>query len=222
MTDQPTSPYAPQSSPQPTVHQAPVRPALGRRAKRGALWAGAVGFNVLTLGFYLLILPVVFLLFGALVATIVSGVGSAAGGEKGLDGVQQFLDSANLSPLAIIGVVVAIVGLAIMAGALFTSAGILKGHGIRHPWAVTWAGAGIAIVGYWCVGWIPGLLLQLAPHVLGGNGGNQGLGLGIVGGASFVVALAVNTVLGWLAWWWMAHAMRPDAASAVSAMEMQE
>jgi hypothetical protein len=32
------------------------------------------------------------------------------------------------------------------------------------------------------------------------------IALGIVG---FLLSLAIHVVLGWLAWWWMAHVLRP-------------
>ena len=38
--------------------------------------------------------------------------------------------------------------------------------------------------------------------------------IAVTGGVGIIVAIVVNSVIGWLAWWWMAHAMRGAAPVA--------
>src|SRR5690606_26967242 len=83
----PTPPAAPEphqtqepSAAQPTqpVYQQPqyapreVRPPLTKRAKTGATWAGIIGFNLLTVGFFVFLAPLALLAMGSLVQWAVS------------------------------------------------------------------------------------------------------------------------------------------------------
>ncbi|HEU4850412.1 MAG TPA: hypothetical protein VFS93_08380 [Terrimesophilobacter sp.] len=199
-----------------------VRPPLSTREKRGAFWAGAVGFNVLTLGFTLVVVPLVVAAFGAFFAILFEQV-ARSGDELGTGflAVRGFFASFDYGIVAIIGLVVVIVGLAIMTAALVASRSILRSHGTTRPWAVTWAGAGIAIIAYWLVGWIPTVVLQFLSGALTAAGLDGWANFGTTGLLGLLLALAVNAVIGWLAWWWMAHAFRPASAGAVTAERAQ-
>lgn len=222
--DNPPPPYGapgPQAyTAQPPAYRA-VRPPLPTREKRGAFWAGAVGFNLLTLGFMLVVVPLVIGAFGAFFALLFGQiVNSGDELSTGFLAVRGFFASFDFGIIAIIGlVVVVVVGLAIMAAALLASKAILRANGVVHAWAVTWAGAGIAIVAYWVLGWIPTLLIQFLSGALATAGLDGWANFGTTGVIGFVLAIAVNGVIGWLAWWWMAHAFRaavPVAATPVS------
>lgn len=219
---QPASPYgaaAPTPQPysaRPTGYRA-ARPPLSAREKRGAFWAGAVGFNFLTLGFLLVVVPLVIGAFGAFFALLFDQI-SRSGDElsTGYLVVSGVFASFDFGVLAIIGLIIVVVGLAIMIGALFASRSILRSNGVSRPWAVTWAGAGIAIVAYWVVGWIPAFALQFLSGALTVAGLDGWTNFGTTGLIGFLLAIAVNAVIGWLAWWWMAHAFRAAAPVAAA------
>lgn len=203
-----TYPQAQQPAWQPPL----VRPPLGQRQKTGSAIAGAVGFVLLSLGFAMVGIPLAVLAFGAFFGAIL-GVVARGDGARDPDFVrfENFFEQLNPSAWVIPLVIVAVVGLAIMAIALFTSARILRSHGVNKPWPVTWAGAGIAIVASWIVSTVLGFVLQLFSVATGvSQQADWGAAIAI-GGVSFVVNLAAAAVVGWLSWWWMAHLMRPAA-----------
>ncbi len=228
-SDSPTPPAAYSASPYAAAAVAPRRPPLADREKKGAFWAGAVGFNLLTLGFTLVVVPLVVGAFGALFALLFEQI--ARSGDElstGFLAGRGFFASFDYGIIAIIGLIIVIVGLAIMIAALFLSKSILRSNGVPRPWAVTWAGAGIAIVAYWVVGWVPTLVLQSLSSALAAAGLDGWANFGTTGLIGFVLAIAVNAIIGWLAWWWMAHAFRATApagsatASTSSAEQAQE
>ncbi len=200
---------------QPVYPMAPrvVRPPLDGRAKRGAAIAGAVGFVLLTVGWSLVAIPIVlgvlFAVFVALFAAIAGAAGS--GGDDGSRGaVRQFLDGVDVgryvSPLLV--VIVILVGLVLMAAAILISGRVLRAHAVNRPWAVTWAASGIAIVASWIVSSVGSALLQAVLVPITANYQTVDAGLWIAAGVYAVIALVVTAVIGWLSWWWMAHAMR--------------
>lgn len=195
----------------------PKRPPLTPREKRGTIWAGIVGFNLLTLGFWIFILPFAIALAGFFIAGILALIArSLDETDVDLDRFLGFLGDVDFTPWIIPGVLVAVVGLAIMAAAILASRAILRGHGVNRPTAVTWAGAGVAIVAFWLLSWIPGLLVQLLSFALTAGGTDGWTNAWVSGGTSALLALVVNSVLGWLAWWWMAHAMRGATRTATT------
>jgi hypothetical protein len=203
----PASPYG-----QASANRSPARPPLGKREKRGAFWAGAVGFNLLSIGFSLAAAPIAIAVFGAFVSLFANRAAQAEGPfGAGFGVVNRFFDSLDYGILAIIGLVIVVVGLGLMWAGLGASAAILKGHGTLRRWPVTWAGAGIAIVGFWVLGWIPAVLGQVVSAATIRSGGDQFAGVALQGGLVSIGTLALTTIIGWLSWWWMAHAMRRGA-----------
>ncbi|CAN5406467.1 hypothetical protein BH10ACT4_BH10ACT4_10360 [soil metagenome] len=190
----------------------PVRPPLTARAKRGAALGGAFGFTLLTIGYGLVAIPVaiglVLAFFAAIVGLARGRNGQFADGSFGGFDVSRI----DLSPWIALLVASAVVGIVLMIAAVLLSSLVLRRHGVRRPWGVTFAGAGIAIVGAWIV---EGFLGAIASGVGSASFDGRSFGPGIIAGiiVSAVVALAVNAVIGWLCWWWMAHAMRPAATA---------
>jgi hypothetical protein len=200
----------------------PVRPPLPPRARRGAAIAGGVGFTLLTIGYALLAIPVTIALFAAFIAVIARAIsGHNLGGyDDGAVSNGGFdLSAAALSPWIALLVVSAIVGIVLMVVAILVSGAILRGHAVRRPWGVTFAGAGIAIVASWLIEGVLGVFGSAM-----GTAFNDGRSVGagvivalVIGG---VVGLAVTAAIGWLSWWWMAHAMRaadPGVTASVPA-----
>jgi hypothetical protein len=199
---------------QPAYAPRPVRPPLTARAKRGAAIAGGVGFVLLGLGYAMVALPVGLALIVAFFALIVRAASSSS--TPGFVGIEQFLLGLDIRPWITPLVVVAIAGVVLMVVAIVLSGRVLAAHQVRRPWAVTWAGIGIAIVASWFVSGITGLFTNVAISGVKWDSPSGGGALIALLVASTVVALASNAVVGWLSWWWMAHAFRP-ATSATGA-----
>lgn len=207
-----------QQHPTPPVPTNTARPPLSKREKRGAFWAGAVGFNLLTLGFLLVTVPLVIGAFGAFFAFLFGQVERSGDDlSTGFLAVRGIFASLDFGIIGIVGLVIALVGLVIMVVALFVSRSILRATGAARPWAITWSAFGIAIVAYWLVGWVPALapqLLSTALNTVGLDGWGNFWTTGLLG---LLLAVIVNAVIGWLTWWWMAHAFRSHTARAVTA-----
>lgn len=210
------APVAPSAGTVPvSAYRQTRRPPLTARAKRGTFWAGAVGFNLLTLGFTFVIVPIAVALLGVFFAAIIDQISRTNDQlSTGFLAIRGFFLSLDFGLFAIIGVAVVVVGLAIMAGALLASRAILRAHRVHRPSAVTWAGAGIAIVASWFLGWIPGLIVQLLSAALS-RSGLDGFATAITAGSvGLILGIAMTAVMGWLAWWWMAHAFRSAESTA--------
>jgi hypothetical protein len=189
----------------------PPRPPLTPRQKSGARLAGIIGFLLLSVGFGLFSLPLAVLAFGAFFAIVLGFIRTASQNEAGFD---QFMSAfAAFDPTAWILplVIAAVVGLVLMVLALVASARILRAHDVARPWPVTWAGAGIAIVGSWLLSGLSAVPFAIL-NVFRGDDPTTSVGAGIaVGVVSLVLGLVLTGVIGWLSWWWMAHALRAPA-----------
>lgn len=190
----------------------PARPPLTKRAKTGAAWAGIIGFNLLTLGFFVFLVPLALLALGSFVIWVVRNAqqqGSADVGPDVIRALENFDPSAWVLPLLIISAV----GLVSWIVALIISRSILRSSGAVKPWGITWAAAGIAVVAYWIISTIVSFFSGLISAFTTGiaqSAGDQITIRIIITVISIVVAILINSIIGWLAWLWMAHAMRPD------------
>lgn len=180
---------------------APPRPSLTGRQTRGAIIAGAAGFSLVSSGLGVGLI--------ALAVGVVALVGAAF---FGLGAAMEFpIDLPEWVAPVVGGVIVAavVVALLLVAGGLVVSRWVLGAHGVARPWPVTWAGAGIAMVGALILGGIASVPTSLVAE-LSANGSDVGDGIGaIVGTASIAVGFVVNAAVGAAAWWLMAFAMRP-------------
>ena len=223
--ENPTPPAAPEPQPlapsavQPTppVYQQPQyapreqRPPLTRRAKTGAAWAGIVGFNLLTVGFFVFLVPLALLALGGFVQWLVATAiqqGTADVSPDMLRTLENFDPGVWVLPLLIVSAV----GLIIWIVALIISRSILRSSGAVKPWAITWAATGISIVVYWIVWTIIGFVSSIVSSFIGiltQSIESQATAaiLGTV--VSLILTIIVNSIIGWLVWRWMAHAMRP-------------
>ena len=209
MTDYPppppgyiAEPYAPR----------PVRPPLTSGAKRGAALGGGLGFTLLTLGYALVAIPVgiglVVAFFAAIIGFARGRYSDGASSSSGFDVLRV-----DFAPWIGLFAASAVVGIGLMIVAILLSGLVLRRHEVRHPWGVTFAGAGIAIV---AASIVEGLLGAIVSGVSSAFVDGRSLGPGTIAGiiVSGVVALAINAAIGWLSWWWMAHAMRPAVTEA--------
>ncbi|HEU4807695.1 MAG TPA: hypothetical protein VFT01_05485 [Homoserinimonas sp.] len=194
------------------------KPPLSREMKRAASVAGAVSFTVMSIGWGLFSTAAAIGLFAGFFSWVVGLIGASG---EGLDAdyfrLREFIESINPGTWIIPLVIAGLVGIALWVWSLFISRGILARAKHPSPWGVTWAGAGIAIAASWFVSWVAWLPLQMigfiAPDAYTSfeSGVTITIVLAIV---AFVLNLAISVVLGWLAWWWMAHAMRPATQPA--------
>ncbi len=187
-----------------------VRPPLTPRAKRGAAIAGAVGFVVLSIGYALVALCLGIALLAVFIGLIVRGARSST--TEWYSGIVRVLDGLDLRPFVVPLVLVGILGVVVMAVAIVVSGRVLAAHQVRRPWAVTWAGVGVGIVASWVVSGIGGIFTRVGLGGVDWNSSSAGSSLVTVLAVSGIFSVALNAVVGWLSWWWMAHAMRPAAA----------
>jgi hypothetical protein len=118
-----------------------------------------------------------------------------------------YAEAVEGSPLAVIEVL-SVVGLIVAAGSVMFSLRVLKRYGVNHRAGVTWSSIALAGLVHVVIAYtVLGLALmasaseQFPPFY-------SGPAFGFV----YFGALAVlDALLGWLAWWWMAHAMRHRA-----------
>ncbi|CAN5181719.1 hypothetical protein BH09ACT2_BH09ACT2_10230 [soil metagenome] len=187
-----------------------VRPPLTPRAKRGAAIAGAVGFVVLSIGYALVALCLGIALLAVFIGLIVRAARSST--AEWYSGIVRVLDGLDLRPFIVPLVLVGILGLVVMAVAIVLSGRVLAAHQVRRPWAVTWAGVGVGIVASWVVSGIGGIVTRVGLGGVDWNSSAAGTSLVTVLVVSGILSVALNAVVGWLSWWWMAYAMRPAAA----------
>jgi hypothetical protein len=215
---QPTPAYTPPPA-QPGSYQPVVKkPPLSGELKRTASVAGAVSFTMMSIGWGLASTAVGIGLFAGFFVWILGVIGATEEGRD-LDYLRltEFIETINLGAWVVPLIIAGLVGVGLWVWALFVSRGMLARKGHPSPWGVTWAGTGIAIAASWFVSWIAWLPMQLigfiAPDAF--TSFESGVTITIVlAVVSFVLSIAVSAVLGWLAWWWMAHAMRPGTTTA--------
>lgn len=172
-----------------------------------------IGFGVMSLGWALLSFSVGIGLFAGFFAFILGIIGKTSESEQDdFQEMMRFFEQLNLSAWIIPLIVIGLIGAALWVWSVFLSSGVLRRAGHPSPWGVTWAGAGIAIVASWVISWIAWIPLNFIPFA--GDSLEGAIGLAIVLAiVSLLIDVAIAVVLGWLAWWWMSHAMRPAVAS---------
>jgi hypothetical protein len=203
---------------QPMVPRAP-KPPLDARQKSGARIAGIVAFLMLNLGFALLWIPLALLAVVGVVTFILTALDRAVYRPGSMyEGMIGFVDSLNPSAAVVPLLLVALFGAAIMVAALFVSVRILRSHGSAKPWPVTWAGAGIAIASKWLVAGVLVVPFQVITSSADDNR-MQALPIAIVpiaivlGVISLLATVAIDAVIGAVAWWLSAHLLRPPAVA---------
>jgi quinol-cytochrome oxidoreductase complex cytochrome b subunit len=192
------------------------RPPLTRRQKNGAAIAGAVGFAVLNIGLFpagvLLVLGVFSsgaILFESFFSDTVKP------GDVGGLITQVIAGEFHVSDASVPSIIVisCIVGAILVIGSIVVSIQVLRRHGVAHPAGVTWAGIAIAGVVHQEIVDIA-LFIGAASSTAVGGPEFSSLGFAVV---SFAAVVILDALLGWLAWWWMAHAMRSRAVPVVAA-----
>ena len=198
------------------------RPALLPRQRAGARLAGIISFLALSVGFWMLGVPLTILAVVGLIGAIFSSAGSTFGNLDWYRQGEAIIDQLELGVWIVPLSIIAGVGLVLMVVALFTSVRILRSHDVAKPWPVTWAATGFAIVASWIV--VAALSVPL--QVVGGgvdDNSAQSLPLGIgisigIGLLGLLVSIVATAAVGGLSWWLAAHLLRAaDSAHTAEA-----
>ena len=206
------------------------RPALLPRQRAGARLAGIISFLALSVGFWMLGVPLTILAVVGLIGAMFSAAGSAFGNLEWYRQGEAIIDQLELGVWLVPLGIIAAVGLVLMVVALFTSVRILRAHDVAKPWPVTWAATGFAIVASWIVSAALSVPLQVVGGAVDDNGAQfsplgigtgTGIGTGIgigIGLMGFLVSIVATAAVGWLSWWLAAHLLRAaDSANPAEA-----
>ncbi|GGK94383.1 hypothetical protein GCM10007382_13330 [Salinibacterium xinjiangense] len=196
------------------------RPALLPRQRAGARLAGIISFLALSVGFWMLGVPLTILAVVGLIGAMFSAAGSTFGNLDWYRQGKAIIDQLELEVWIVPLGIIAGVGLVLMVVALFTSVRILRSHDVAKPWPVTWAATGIAIVASWIVSATLSVPLQVVGGGVDDNSAQSlpiSIGIGLLG---FLVSIVATAAVGWLSWWLAAHLLRAaDSANTANPAE---
>ena len=203
------------------------RPALLPRQRAGARLAGIISFLALSVGFWMLGVPLTILAVVGLIGAMFSAAGSAFGNLEWYRQGEAIIDQLQLEVWIVPLGIIAGVGLVLMVVALFASVHILRSHDVGKPWPVTWAATGFAIVASWIVVAALSVPLQVVGGGLDDNSAQSfplgigtaigiGTGVGLLG---LLVSIVATAAVGGLSWWLAAHLLRAaDSAHTAEAI----
>jgi hypothetical protein len=198
---------------------ATVKPKLSGGQRVTAALAGILGFLLHSIGWALIVVALALGSIVNFIAVAIRNTGSSTSSEAAARVFRQLSNAVNIgiAPLVIAGVI----GAVLWVLALFISRGILRRGGHHRPWAVTWAGLGIAVLMSWVLGAIGAVVVWIVVQVQIAQA-TRGLANGSVpkvrqalqplvdtATVSAIAWLVLAAVIGWIAWSWMAHALRP-------------
>ncbi|GAB3399797.1 hypothetical protein GCM10027515_06720 [Schumannella luteola] len=209
---------APMMYPAPVVFRPPPKPPLTRERKRAARHAGMLGFGAITLGWNLLSVGAVALMLLGLIYW----AATSSGDVSTFTTLAHYFDRQTGGMLMPLSIAFVVVGLILWVGGVVVSRLLLKRAGFPRPGGITWAGIGLGVGASVIViqPTIWGIVQAVAaiPYsAIDSGAASSSLDPGFVGrglltlGIYVLIVVAISVVVGWLCWWWMAHAMRPEA-----------
>lgn len=193
----------------------PPADAPGRRARRGAIIAGALSLPLVTLGAILLAVPLAVWYLSTVIRTLVVVVANIVSGTTAAEDANATLGS--IDPAALGGVTLgfAIVGVVFVIAGWVASIFVLRAHGVARPATVTGFGIAVGIliasVLTATVGALTGLIFGTA-RTVGQVLGNAALSIAL----TTIGAAAVTIVTGIVVWLWMARTFRARDEPAAS------
>lgn len=204
-TDPATSPVAraePATAPAKSAKPAtPLTPE--RRARRGAIVAGAIALPLVTAGFTLLAVPLAIWQLATIVKTVVVVIANAVAGTGAAADANATLASIDPNAMSGLTIAFAIVGAVLVVGGAVVSVLVLRAHGALRPTMVTVValpmGTVIAAIVTSTVGALAGLLFGTSDS-LSQVLGNAALGIALTALGSGLATI----VTGALVWLWMA------------------
>lgn len=185
-------------------------PAAGtdhRRARRGAVIAGAISLPLVGLGTVLLAVPLAVWYLSTVIRTLVVVVANILSGDRAAEDANSTLD--RIDPAALGGVTLgfAIVGAVFVLAGWLVSFFVLRAHGIARPGFVTGfsiaVGLVISTVLSTTVGALTGLIFGTARTVAQVLS-NAALGIAL----TTLGSVAVTVAAGVLVWMWMERLFR--------------
>lgn len=198
---------------------ATVKPRLSGGQRVTAALAGILGFLLHSVGWALIVAALGLGSILNFIAVAIRNTGSSTDSDAAQRVFRQLSHAINIgiAPLVIAGVV----GAVLWVLALFISRGILRRGGHHRPWAITWAGLGVGVLMSVILTAIGAVVVWIVVQVQIAQA-TSGLASGTVekvrqalqplldtATVSGIVWLILSAVIGWLAWSWMAHALRP-------------
>ncbi|TPW77682.1 hypothetical protein [Schumannella soli] len=213
----PTMYPAPMMYPAPVAFRPPPRPPLTRELNRAAARAGMLGFGAITLGWNLLSIGAVALGFLGLIYWAASSSGDLGSFVT----LAHYFDRQTGGMLLPLSIGFTVLGVVLWVGGVIVSRLLLRRAGHPKPGGVTWAGIGIGVgisaIIVQPVTWGVVQAALVSSYSSIDTAAPSSLDPGILGrafialGVDVLVVVGVSVVIGWLCWWWMAHAMRPEA-----------
>ncbi|SDH65416.1 hypothetical protein SAMN04489720_1904 [Agrococcus jejuensis] len=191
----------------PTTTEAAKQPAKPltpeRKARRGAIIAGAIALPLVTAGFTLLAVPLAIWQLATIVKTVVVVIANAVAGTGAAADANSTLASIDPNAMSGITIAFAIVGAVLLVGGAVVSVLVLRAHGVRRPGMVTTVavpmGTVVATIVTGTVGALGGLLFGTSDSV------SQVLGNAAIGIALTAIGSGIATIVaGALVWLWMA------------------
>ncbi|PFG30275.1 hypothetical protein FB385_2131 [Paramicrobacterium agarici] len=181
------------------------RPALTRSQKTAALWAGAIGFPIMSLG-----LAIVITLLGwSAVIGLLTAVASQLD-DTSADAARMLTEMDMIwSDYWWIFALVLLAGLVVWAIGYGASIGIAKIGNVNKAAGATWAGFGIASCAGFVLMWLGNIVYLMGAAVVAMLSSDGFGGASLIFNIVFVVlGIVVWAGAGALSWWWMAHCLR--------------
>jgi len=190
---------------------APVTPE--RRARRGALVAGAIALPLATAGLALLAVPLAIWQLATIVQTLVVVIANAVAGTGAAADANATLASIDPNATSGLTIALAIVGAVLVVAGALVSVLVLRSHGVHRPTMVTTIalpmGVLVASIVTATVGALGGLLFGTSDSV------SEVLGNAAIAIALTAIGSGIATVVtGALVWMWMAGILHDRPAPA--------
>ncbi len=184
------------------------RPGLGKRERRGATIAGALGLPLVTLGLITLAVPIGAWYVTSVFKSVIMAFAALFASEAQVRELDQSITAVDPTSFGNVSFWLIVAGAVLLLGGLLLSWLVLRAHGVFHPVLVTLTAVpmaiGLSFILQAGAGALAGLVFQL------GNGGvsaviaNALFALLLFLVASVVIAVAVGIGV----WLWMASVFR--------------
>ena len=193
------------------TERAPLTPQ--RRARRGAVVAGAIALPLVTAGLALLAVPLAIWQLATIVKTVVVVIANAVAGTGAAADANATLASIDPNATSGLTIALAIVGAVLVVAGALVSVLVLRSHGVHRPTMVTTIalpmGVLVASIVTATVGALGGLLFGTSDSV------SEVLGNAAIAIALTAIGSGIATVVtGALVWMWMAGILHDRPAPA--------
>lgn len=191
------------------------RPALGKRERRGAMIAGALGLPLVTLGLITLAVPI-----GAWYATtvfkaVIMAVAALFASEAQVRELDASITQVDPTSFGNVSFWLIVIGALLLVGGFVLSWLVLRAHGVFHPVLVTLTSVpmaiGLSFVLQAGAGALAGLVFQLGSGSVSAVIANAMFALLLFLVASVLIAVAIGIGV----WLWMSSVFRATVVTGV-------